>query len=128
MEDCVLGVDPTEIMKQAFQAAPKKEWKDRPQRPKPVFTHFLSIPVGYDDGIKKEFSKIFEMLAAECKLPEKLITRPSMLHLTMLMLDLSDEAKVIRANWLLNKLRPSLMSEFFEKGSLYLTFKGLKTF
>lgn len=65
---------------------------------------------------------------AACKVPEKEITLPSMLHLTVLMLDLTDERRLKQAQELLQRLRPKLMSEFFTNGSIYLSFKGLKTF
>ena len=84
--------------------------------------------MGFDDTIRRNYAKLVEPISACCKVPEKEVTLPSMLHLTVLMLDLSDEARLKQAQDLLQKLRPKLMSEFFGNGDIYLSFKGLKTF
>jgi hypothetical protein len=84
--------------------------------------------VGFDDTIRRNYSKLVEPISATCKVPERDITLPSMLHLTVLMLDLSEDSRLKKAQSLLQKLRPKLISEYFANGDVYLSFKGLKTF
>ena len=52
------------------------------------YSHFLSIPVGYDDTIKENYSKIIGEISKLTGITKDRLTRPSMLHLTVLMLPL----------------------------------------
>jgi hypothetical protein len=55
------------------------------------YTHFLSIPVGSDETIKLNYQNLTEQISALTKLPMKKLSSPSMLHLTIMMLDLSEQ-------------------------------------
>jgi hypothetical protein len=74
---------------------------------------------------------LIEQIAALANVPERDLSEPSMLHLTLLMLDFTNEPeRLSKAKVALDKLRPSLISEFLGGGSkpIYLKFDGLKTF
>jgi len=109
IEGCVLEVDPKKIIRQAFFEEKKEEkteekpykHKREKRHQKPNFTHFLSIPVGFDDGIRRNYAKLVESISAICKVPERDITLPSMLHLTVMMVDLSEDSKLKKAQDLL---------------------------
>ncbi len=69
------------------------------------YSHFLSIPVGYDDDIKESYSKVTRKISQLIKIPEEKLTRPSMLHLTVLMLPLyQDKEKIAKTMQVLKKL------------------------
>ncbi len=69
------------------------------------YSHFLSIPVGYDDDIKESYSKVTREISQLIKIPEEKLTRPSMLHLTVLMLPLyQDKEKIAKTMQVLKKL------------------------
>ena len=107
----------------------KQETRQRRRRgEKPTFTHFISIPIGSDDNIKNNYRKQMEQISVLGKLPETDLTAPSMLHVTILMLDLSEgPEKVLKAKQVLYKLQSKLTEEFL-KQPLYLTIKGISTF
>ncbi len=63
--------------------------------------------------------------------PESRFIRPSMLHLTCLMLPFGqDKNKIEKTKLVMNKLESQLINDFLHgaKERIYLTFKGVKTF
>ncbi len=59
------------------------------------YSHFLSIPVGYDDTIKENYSKIIGEISKLTGITKDKFTRPSMLHLNVLMLPLQKDLEKI---------------------------------
>lgn len=131
MEECTIP-NPSDIMKQAFGEAekPVAVVKKEPRKMmggKVNYTHFLSIPVGNEDSIKNNYMRLTEQLSSLTKMPVTSLTSPSMLHLTVLMLDLSDPARLAQAQTLLNSLTTKIQ-QYHLQTPLNLTFKGLYTF
>ena len=91
------------------------------------YSHFLSIPVGYDESIRDSYSKVMGRLSQLTKIPQEKFTRPSMLHLTVLMLPLyQDKEKIAKVKEVLKELEKELINNHSDK--IYLKFKGLGTF
>jgi len=91
----------------------------------------LSIPVGYDDTIKENYSKIIGEISKLTGITKDRLTRPSMLHLTVLMLPLyKDLEKIMKVKQVLNKLESQIINDYLhgKKEKIYINFKGLGTF
>lgn len=91
------------------------------------YSHFLSIPVGYEEMIRDSYSKVKGRISQLTKIPQEKLTRPSMLHLTLLMLPLyNNKEKIAKVKEVLKELEKELIDNHSEK--IYLKFKGISTF
>lgn len=60
--------------------------------------------MGCDDGIYNKYKDIRKNISELAKIPEHLMSKGSMLHLTLLMLDFTDPARLTKARAVLNEL------------------------
>jgi 2'-5' RNA ligase len=91
------------------------------------YSHFLSIPVGYDENIRDSYAKVMGRISQITKIPQEKLTRPSMLHLTVLMLPLyEDKEKIGKVKEVLKELEKEIIDSHSDK--IYLKFKGIGTF
>lgn len=83
-------------MEQAFGVGASEKPATKQRQPKksggrPNYTHFLSIPIGQEDSVKNNYNKLIEQISSLTKVPIGKLTSSSMLHLTLLMLDFTED-------------------------------------
>jgi aspartate/tyrosine/aromatic aminotransferase len=77
--------------------------------------------------IRDSYSKVMGRISQLTKIPQEKLTRPSMLHLTVLMLPLyNDKEKIAKVKEVLKELEKELIDNHSEK--IFLKFKGISTF
>lgn len=97
------------------------------RRPSQKLTHFLSIPLTTDD-IKKNFSIFNDDVINSFGLHKSLLQKPEKLHLTIVMLALSDEDDEAKAIGCLNLCQQTIIDPILNGKLLTVSLAGVDVF
>ena len=97
------------------------------------FTHFLSLPLANIPEVKETYTKWRQEIHERKHegLPDRLLINPNLLHVTLMMLNLSEAGQIERARDAVKKVEPkikALITAHGRNGKLRIEFDKLDIF